>query len=472
MEPAGSNSEPIYARTRLGAVVATVLAFALTALTAPTPATALGFDCISDNLAGDCAIGEAQLSVDVSDPGGSQVLFTFTNSGPDASSITDVYFDDGALLGIAAIINDPPDVVFSVPATPSNLPSANSASPPFVTTAGFSADSDPPPQPNGVNPGESLGIVFDLIGGLTFADVLADLADGSLRIGIHVQGFATGGSESLVNDGPAFCGDGIPNQPEETCEPPGAPQPPNDQVCRIDCTYCGDGVTDPSEECDDGNNVDDDGCTNDCGTPPPNCGDTTLDPDETCDPPGSDPPPPGGNLCRTDCTYCGDGVQNGAEECDDGNDVDNDGCRNSCLLPVCGDDIISQDETCEPPGAPQPPNGNDCRADCTYCGDGVIDPGEDCDDGNSVDDDFCPNSCSTDQDHFKCYHTEPISPVTPSSPWIKSFSAGTRSRLDRISAVDRSSVESLGFRVAWHSILSSSSVTMSPSARRCNVGGR
>ncbi len=37
------------------------------------------------------------------------------------------------------------------------------------------------------------------MGGMTVADVLQDLADGTLRIGIHVQGYASGGSESLVN---------------------------------------------------------------------------------------------------------------------------------------------------------------------------------------------------------------------------------------------------------------------------------
>ena len=29
--------------------------------------------------------------------------------------------------------------------------------------------------------------------------MLAELADGRLRIGVHVQGFASGGSESLLN---------------------------------------------------------------------------------------------------------------------------------------------------------------------------------------------------------------------------------------------------------------------------------
>jgi hypothetical protein len=164
----------------------------------PASALPLGFACITGNLAGDCTIGEAQLAVDVTDEGGGQVRFTFTNAGPDATSITDVYFDDGSLLGIAQIVNGP-GVDFSQMATPTNLPGANNVSPPFQTTAGFSADSNPAVQPNGVNPGESLAIIFDLMGGQTYADVLNDLATGTLRIGIHVQGYASGGSESFVN---------------------------------------------------------------------------------------------------------------------------------------------------------------------------------------------------------------------------------------------------------------------------------
>jgi hypothetical protein len=168
-------------------------------LAVPCSASALtlGFDCITNDVAEQCAIGEAQLTVDVTDPGGGQVLFTFSNSGPDPASITDVYFDDGSLLGIASIINTPVAVVFSAGASPSNLPAGSSISPPFVST--FSADSDSPVVARGVNPGESLGILFDLQGGQTFADVLAELADGTLRIGIHVQSIGEGaGSESFV----------------------------------------------------------------------------------------------------------------------------------------------------------------------------------------------------------------------------------------------------------------------------------
>ena len=158
------------------------------------------FDNITNNSAVDAAIGKSQLFADVSDAGGSQVLFTFQNTGPEASSITDVYFDDGTLLSLATISNSS-GVHFSPGASPSNLPSGNSITPSFVATAGLSADADAPAQPNGVNPGESLGITFNLQSGSTFNDVLSGLNDGSLRVGIHAQGFADGGSESFVNNG-------------------------------------------------------------------------------------------------------------------------------------------------------------------------------------------------------------------------------------------------------------------------------
>lgn len=50
-----------------------------------------------------------------------------------------------------------------------------------------------------MNPGETVGIFFNLQSGGTFADVISELYSQELRIGIHVQGFANRGSESLVN---------------------------------------------------------------------------------------------------------------------------------------------------------------------------------------------------------------------------------------------------------------------------------
>ena len=159
-------------------------------------ASLYNFFNITNNDAGDAAIGEAQLSVDVTDPGGNQALFTFLNSGPEASSIADVYFDDnsGQLFSIASIDNSFSGVSFSEGASPGNLPGGNT----IGFSADFSADSDPPAQPNGVNPGEELGVLFNLAGGSSFADVIGGMNSGDLLAGIHVQGFASGGSESFV----------------------------------------------------------------------------------------------------------------------------------------------------------------------------------------------------------------------------------------------------------------------------------
>jgi len=159
--------------------------------------------------------------------GAGKVLFTFYNNstidpkldsagnptvGPGA--ITDIYFDDGALLGISSIINST-GVSFGYPAAPGNLPGGNTVYPAFETssvespvmTPHFSADSRNAPL--GADPGEHVGILFDLEGSNTLGNVIdainvgfdpAEYYDGgaayddndgwtrpSLRIGIHVS---------------------------------------------------------------------------------------------------------------------------------------------------------------------------------------------------------------------------------------------------------------------------------------------
>jgi hypothetical protein len=190
-------------------------------LPAEARAELFGFSAISNTsgLSGDLA---GQLCIDVTDDGWGHVRFTFFNNpdptlgsdfaqfyttDPLMSSITDVYFDDGSLLGIAGIINGGPGVSFNNPAIPENLPGGNSIEPPFETTDGFSADSDTPVQPMGVNPGESVGILFNLKDEQTFADVLAAIHQGfddplaaeSLRIGLHIQSIGLeSGSDSFI----------------------------------------------------------------------------------------------------------------------------------------------------------------------------------------------------------------------------------------------------------------------------------
>src|SRR6185436_403699 len=153
------------------------------------------------------------------------------------------------------------------------------------------------------------------------------------------------------------CGDGAINETCETCDTNAFPAnaPSSHGACRTGacgnpgCTFCGDGVTNGGEQCDDGNNVDTDGCRNNCELP--RCGDGLINETcETCDTnafPANAPSSHG--ACRTGacgapgCTFCGDGVVNGGEACDDGNAVDTDGCHNDCTIPlVCGDGTINQ----------------------------------------------------------------------------------------------------------------------------------
>ncbi|ASD48283.1 PEP-CTERM sorting domain-containing protein [Nitrosospira lacus] len=165
--------------------------------------TSYSFANITHNNAGAEADGEANLKVEVIDLGSHQVRFNFTNTS--TSSLTDVYFDDGTLLGIASITSSS-GVNFSQGASPPNLPGGNLVSPAFVTTAGFLADSNAPVSGNGVSQGEWLAIDFDLTGAQTYSSVINALAlpnnggTGDLRIGLHLQRFASGGgNESFIN---------------------------------------------------------------------------------------------------------------------------------------------------------------------------------------------------------------------------------------------------------------------------------
>ncbi|MGB3315592.1 MAG: VPLPA-CTERM sorting domain-containing protein [Albidovulum sp.] len=165
------------------------------------------FTGVTSNSATNVTAGQSQLTVDVLDSGSGTVSFAFGNAGPLASSITDIYWDDqAAVLRSMGGMTPSTGVAFSQGANPGNLPGGNTIG--FsVSPTGASADSNsgkPGVMKNGVNPGEWLTIVWTLVAGTTFSDVIAGLdlggdQAGSLRVGIHVQGFANGGSESFVN---------------------------------------------------------------------------------------------------------------------------------------------------------------------------------------------------------------------------------------------------------------------------------
>ncbi|MBI4458118.1 Ig-like domain-containing protein [Candidatus Uhrbacteria bacterium] len=153
---------------------------------------------------------------------------------------------------------------------------------------------------------------------------------------------------------------------------------------RNDIPECGNGVLERGEDCDDGNATAGDGCGSSCrleGTLAATCGNGTVGAGEACDmvagafPPGckaptASPAAPGCIWAGVDAQHpagnsvCGDAVRTDGEACDDGNTAPGDGCGSSCL-----------NEGTKPPCTGSLVPGVSCT---TYCGNGILEPGEGC----------------------------------------------------------------------------------------------
>lgn len=100
--------------------------------------------------------------------------------------------------------------------------------------------------------------------------------------------------------------------------------------------------------------------------------------------------------------FCGDGIIQAGEGCDDGNHLDGDGCEHNCRLPHCGNGELDRGEECD--------DGNrtkrdGCQNTCLlpYCGDGIkdVEQGEQCDHGVK-NSDAASNECRTDCTKPRC----------------------------------------------------------------------
>ena len=89
---------------------------------------------------------------------------------------------------------------------------------------------------------------------------------------------------------------------------------------------------------------------------------------------------------------CGDGNVDPGEECDDANADNTDTCVDGCKSAVCGDGFVGPGEACDDANqVDDDACGNDCAL--SSCGDGKLQPGEECDDKNKDDTDACLSTC-------------------------------------------------------------------------------
>jgi cysteine-rich repeat protein len=229
----------------------------------------------------------------------------------------------------------------------------------------------------------------------------ARLARGGLAA-LAIVGLACSRTSRLAPDGAQVTGaavDSADSMPSLSPDVSGVDR----VVDTVAASLCGNGKLDPGEECDDGNTEDDDGCSSQCVIDcyyncqchpwdPPCvdarvCGNAVLTSDEECD----DGNTLSGDGCSGSCQLepgwtcvpgrgcfptCGDGRMVGWETCDDGNTHDGDGCASNCLAEPCWDCSVG---TCSYQSCA---DGGQDAGEASVCGDGVISPGEQCDDGD------------------------------------------------------------------------------------------
>ncbi len=177
------------------------LAFALVwaPLWIGSPAAAVEFEaftCITNNDAGDCAIGTTQLSATVVQSGGDAVLM-ISMTGPQAGVVEQIFIESSFVTAISFQASTATGVVaFGTGQVGGNLPGGAMVG--FDEVFNIAADDPAPSNGIGRHPQDDVSpqtgaFLLSLTGG-DFSDLLTDL-----RIGVHVIGYSSGGSESFIS---------------------------------------------------------------------------------------------------------------------------------------------------------------------------------------------------------------------------------------------------------------------------------
>jgi cysteine-rich repeat protein len=167
----------------------------------------------------------------------------------------------------------------------------------------------------------------------------------------------------------------------------------NPGVC-VAAGVCGNGVREAGEACDDGNTKAADGCNATCKVETgKSCNDKTpgVVGDSGCESGVCNAVAGAPGTCAA-ANACGNGKVDSGEACDDGNTKAGDGCDASCKVEngkPCG---AAGDATCAS-GVCNTTGGKPGTCAAVGCGNGKVESGETCDDGNTKAGDGCDASC-------------------------------------------------------------------------------
>ncbi len=168
-------------------------------------AATFGFTSTSASTAADAAIGEAQFFMDLLDESARQVRFDLRNTGPTASSITEVFFEDrgGELEPVFASVTPVTvagsGVTFAKTGTTSALVFSELFEP-FTVTPELTLTATAPVVTNGIGPGESLRLVGNLTDDIVTSQLMSRLENGTVRVALRAQGFPDGGTATFLNN--------------------------------------------------------------------------------------------------------------------------------------------------------------------------------------------------------------------------------------------------------------------------------
>lgn len=192
--------------------------------------------------------------------------------------------------------------------------------------------------------------------------VIANLSNTSQFIGNRFASYPVVCIRSLA------CGNEVQEGTEECDDGNDVDTDACTNACRL--SFCGDGFEQEGEECDDGNDVDTDACTTECRDPV--CSDGFTQRPEQCDDANQNT----GDGCTPICS-----VETGFS-CT--------GSPSRCTRnPICGNRVVEQGEQCDSTSGCSTIT---CQF-LIGCGNGALANTEQCDDGNEANDDGCSNQC-------------------------------------------------------------------------------